>query len=94
MFLGSDLRRQTRRRQCSEQDDEFHQCGDRDLRLRIEREAGAVFAREHPFRDERPGPIDQLAGEPVAAVGQTLPALGGQRLAYERVPRIVNGDRA
>jgi len=77
-----------------EQDDKFHQGGDRDLRLRIEREPSAVFAREHPFREERPGSIDQLAGEPVAAVGQTLPALGGQRLTYEGMPRIVNGDGA
>lgn len=94
MGLGSDCRRRTRRQQCSEQGDEVHQGGDGDLRLRIEPEPGTVLTGEHPFREERPGPIDQLAGEPVAAIGQTLPALGDQRLACEGVPRIVNGDGA
>ena len=53
-----------------------------------------ALPRCHPVRQETPRPIRELTAEPVATVQGPLPARDGQRLADERMPRVLDGDRA
>ena len=73
----------------------FQEVAEGDLRGGDERETGTPLARGHPFGDREARAIRESANEgPLARHRASVAALNGQRLAIERVPRIVDGDRA
>jgi len=53
-----------------------------------------AFSRRHPLGQETPRPIGELTAKPAAAVHRPLVARDGQRLADERMPVVVDSDRA
>ena len=65
-----------------------------DLRVLGEVHAGTALSLGHPFRDENHACIGRYAHErAVAGDGHVRPR-GRQRLAAERMPRVVDGDRS
>ena len=65
-----------------------------DDRLADQRHVRTAFPRRHPLGQETPRPIGELTAEPAAAVDGPLVARDRQRLADERMPAVVDGDRA
>lgn len=66
-----------------------------DLRRAYQREAGTALARCHPFGNDGSRAIRQRAEERAfSGQGSDVLTVDGQPLAIERVPGIVDGDRA
>jgi hypothetical protein len=90
--IGSDSRRSAGER--------AEEIGDGDKRghgyhgLVDQHHGRAVLARCHPVRQETPRLIGELAAEAAAAVDRPLVTRDRQRLADERMPAVVDGDRA
>lgn len=60
-----------------------------------QREAGTPLTRGHPFRDDDPGAIRPWTQEgALSGEGGGMLTLYRERPAIERVPGIVDGDRA
>ena len=81
-------------RDTAQQRVQLDECGQRDLRVRGEAHAEAWLALGHPFRDDDQAPSGRDAHEGAVAGGPDVRPRGRQRLAAERMPRVVNGDRS
>jgi hypothetical protein len=78
-----------------EERSECHERGEVHLRRLPEGQPRTALTRGHPFGDDGPRAVRQEGEEdPFAGEGDDLLTLYGQRVTMERVPRIVDGDRA
>ena len=81
-------------REAPEQSVEFEQGRQRDVRDLDERQARAALPLRHPFRDDDRASLGSQADErPLACTGDVYPRRS-ERLATERMPRIMDGDRS
>lgn len=73
---------------------QVHERREGDLRGVHQRDPGTPLAGGHPFRDDDPGAIRPWTQEgALSGEGGTMLTLYSERLAIERVPGIVDGDR-
>jgi hypothetical protein len=90
--IGSDSRRSAGER--AEEIGDGGKRGHGHHGLVDQRHGRTVLARRHPVRQETPRPIGELAAEAAAAVDCPLMTRDRQRLADERMPAVVDGDRS
>jgi kynureninase len=71
---------------------QLDQGGQRDLRSHDEFHPRAWLALDHPLRDDDGAIIGSEAGKDPLARGRNVHPRRGERLAAQRVPRVMDGD--